>query len=43
MPPLLRHAVPHAVPQVQSRYRDVPYHNFAHCTDVTHATFMFVR
>ena len=25
--------------QVRAHYRTVPYHNFFHCVDVTHATF----
>jgi cAMP-specific phosphodiesterase 4 len=24
-------------------YRQVTYHNFYHCTDVTHTTFMFIK
>ncbi len=24
-------------------YRQVPYHNFFHCVDVTHATFRFIK
>ncbi|EIE22231.1 HD-domain/PDEase-like protein, partial [Coccomyxa subellipsoidea C-169] len=29
--------------QVRNQYRAVPYHNFFHCVDVTHATFRFIR
>ncbi len=29
--------------QVRNQYRQVPYHNFFHCVDVTHATFRFIR
>ncbi len=29
--------------QVRGHYRDVPYHNFFHCVDVTHTTFRFIR
>ena len=28
--------------QVRKAYRDVPYHNFFHCVDVTHATYRFI-
>ena len=31
------------VVQVRGHYRAVPYHNFFHCVDVTHATFRFIR
>ena len=27
--------------QVRAHYRTVPYHNFFHCVDVTHATFRY--
>lgn len=30
-------------PQVASVYQRVPYHNFQHCVDVTHTTFMFIK
>lgn len=30
-------------PQVAGIYRQVTYHNFYHCTDVTHTTFMFIK
>jgi hypothetical protein len=29
--------------QVHDMYREVPYHNFFHCVDVTHATFRFIK
>lgn len=29
--------------QVAAIYRQVKYHNFYHCTDVTHTTFMFIK
>lgn len=29
--------------QVSSVYQRVPYHNFQHCVDVTHTTFMFIK
>ena len=28
---------------MRAHYRHVPYHNFFHCVDVTHATFRFIR
>ena len=28
--------------QVRGHYRNVPYHNFFHVVDVTHATFRYV-
>ena len=28
--------------QVRKAYREVPYHNFFHCVDVTHATYRFI-
>lgn len=29
--------------QVRTHYRAVPYHNFFHVVDVTHAAFRFIR
>ena len=29
--------------EVRVTYREVPYHNFYHCCDVTHATYRFLR
>jgi hypothetical protein len=29
--------------QVSAIYKSVPYHNFHHCVDVTHTTFMFIK
>ena len=29
--------------QVRAHYRAVPYHNFFHVVDVTHAAFRFIR
>lgn len=29
--------------QVSGIYQAVPYHNFQHCVDVTHTTFMFIK
>ena len=36
------HLHPHPL-QVSRMYRAVPYHNFHHCTDVAHTTFMFIK
>eukprot|EP00803_Ostreobium_quekettii_P008653 evm.model.scf_627.4 EVM.evm.TU.scf_627.4 scf_627:46227-55552(+) len=30
------------IDKVRERYNDVPYHNFFHCVDVTHATYRFI-
>ncbi|KAK9831398.1 hypothetical protein WJX81_001157 [Elliptochloris bilobata] len=30
------------VQEVRKAYREVPYHNFFHCVDVTHATYRFI-
>ncbi|KAL4448605.1 hypothetical protein ABPG75_005824 [Micractinium tetrahymenae] len=29
--------------EVSTIYQSVPYHNFQHCVDVTHTTFMFIK